>query len=214
MKAYTPLPLTRPTQGSGFTLVELLIVIVVIAILAVISVVTFSGIQDRAYNTQVVSGVSQFRKVVETYKSLEGDYPKTSRELSGEHIAMACLGEGHQDGECGVVSAVVAHEDSAFNQRLRSVIGSGGAVASVNRTVGPESFTGAVYGIDFVHDGVRMRYVRTLQWALIGADTDCKVAGASAYRLQESPPLTACIIILEIMPSSYCPVNRPPTVTC
>lgn len=36
------------TKSSGFTIVELLIVIVVIAILATISVVAYTGIQSRA----------------------------------------------------------------------------------------------------------------------------------------------------------------------
>lgn len=38
---------------SGFTIVELLIVIVVIGTLAAISIVAYNGIQDRARNTTV-----------------------------------------------------------------------------------------------------------------------------------------------------------------
>jgi prepilin-type N-terminal cleavage/methylation domain-containing protein len=40
-------------QQSGFTIVELLIVIVVIAILAAITVVAYNGIQDRARNSSI-----------------------------------------------------------------------------------------------------------------------------------------------------------------
>jgi prepilin-type N-terminal cleavage/methylation domain-containing protein len=40
---------------SGFTIVELLIVIVVIGILAAITIVAYNGIQDRANDTSVKS---------------------------------------------------------------------------------------------------------------------------------------------------------------
>ena len=41
-------------KRTGFTIVELLIVIVVIGILAAITIVAFNGIQTRAKNTQTV----------------------------------------------------------------------------------------------------------------------------------------------------------------
>lgn len=47
---------------SGFTIVELLIVIVVIAILAAITVVAYNGIQARAQDAQIRSIASQFAK--------------------------------------------------------------------------------------------------------------------------------------------------------
>lgn len=50
---------------SGFTIVELLIVIVVIAILASISVVAYNGIQERARNTRANSDLATLRKAIE-----------------------------------------------------------------------------------------------------------------------------------------------------
>lgn len=50
---------------SGFTIVELLIVIVVIAILATISVVAYTGIQNRAHDSAVQNDLSNLRKIVE-----------------------------------------------------------------------------------------------------------------------------------------------------
>jgi len=44
-------------QKSGFTIVELLIVIVVIAILAAITIVAYNGIQNRTHDTAVQSDV-------------------------------------------------------------------------------------------------------------------------------------------------------------
>lgn len=52
----------RAKKQTGFTIVELLIVIVVIGILAAITVVAFNGVQERARLSAGLSFESQFRK--------------------------------------------------------------------------------------------------------------------------------------------------------
>lgn len=47
-------------KNTGFTIVELLIVIVVIAVLASISVVAYNGIQQRARTSQQTTALSQY----------------------------------------------------------------------------------------------------------------------------------------------------------
>lgn len=63
---------------SGFTIVELLIVVVIIAILAVITVVAFNGIQSRASNAAALATASTFAKKVHTYYSIAGTYPSNT----------------------------------------------------------------------------------------------------------------------------------------
>lgn len=63
---------------SGFTIVELLIVIVVIAILATISIVAYNGIQQRASNTKTISAVSQVVKSISSYIATNDSYPYSS----------------------------------------------------------------------------------------------------------------------------------------
>ena len=62
---------------TGFTIVELLIVIVVIAGLASISVVAYTGIQTRAKNSGLQSTISGLYRAIEAYKALNGTYPAT-----------------------------------------------------------------------------------------------------------------------------------------
>lgn len=75
---------------SGFTIVELLIVIIVIAILAAISVVAYNGIQTRAQNTQVVSGVNQYVKAILAYQGVHGNFPTRT----------GCLGASYPNNRC------------------------------------------------------------------------------------------------------------------
>jgi prepilin-type N-terminal cleavage/methylation domain-containing protein len=193
--------LSQEKYSQGFTLVELLIVIVVIAILAAISIVAYNGIRERAYNSQVIAGVQQYLHAIETYRASEGSYPQTTKEINGEKIAVAYLGSGYSSAYCGKISGKDTYEDSEFNARL-SKIASGSSVASINISVGSESFTGAVYGIDIVDSSKSSTgYARTIQYALMGANADCKIPKAWAYRLQDSPPMTACEIVLEVVPS-------------
>ena len=69
----------RRTQ-SGFTIVELLIVIVIIGILAAITIVAYNGIQDRARVSSVNSALSQSAKKL---KLFQVDNPDTYPAAAG-----------------------------------------------------------------------------------------------------------------------------------
>ena len=60
---------------SGFTIVELLIVIVVIAILAAISIVAYSGIQDRSRFAKSFNDIQSINKAIKLYQVQNGTYP-------------------------------------------------------------------------------------------------------------------------------------------
>lgn len=66
---------------TGFTIVELLIVIVVIAILAAISIVAYTGIQNRANNSAVQNDLAAAVKALELYKIDNSEYPDTLVEV-------------------------------------------------------------------------------------------------------------------------------------
>jgi prepilin-type N-terminal cleavage/methylation domain-containing protein len=70
---------TRNFSKSGFTIVELLIVVVVIAILAAITIVAYNGIQNRARQSAAQSNASQAAKSAASYHVLNSTgYPEES----------------------------------------------------------------------------------------------------------------------------------------
>ncbi len=62
-------------KQQGFTIVELLIVIVVIGILAALVVTTFSGIQQKARNTERETDIKAIHGQLEAYYAQNGRYP-------------------------------------------------------------------------------------------------------------------------------------------
>lgn len=79
-------------RTSGFTIVELLIVIVIIGILAAITVVAYNGIQSKARNTQMLSAFDTYEKALRQYKIVNGHYPYTTASPQTSSINV-CLGE-------------------------------------------------------------------------------------------------------------------------
>ena len=74
-------------RHSGFTIVELLIVIVVIGILAAITIVAYNGIQTRARNLRMVTAATQTYKAISQYVVDNGSYPTSS--------SVSCVGNGY-----------------------------------------------------------------------------------------------------------------------
>lgn len=74
------------TLRSGFTIVELLIVIVVIGVLAGITVVAYNGVQARAVNSEKASEVKTINQKLQLYKVDNGFYPCVD-DLTGSNTS-------------------------------------------------------------------------------------------------------------------------------
>jgi len=66
---------------SGFTIVELLIVVVVIALLAAISLVAYTGIQKRAAEVTLQSDLRQAKTYMERQKIDTGSFPTDTSDI-------------------------------------------------------------------------------------------------------------------------------------
>jgi len=112
-------------KQTGFTIVELLIVIVVIGILAAITITAYNGVQTRARNTQTVQAVTAWVKAVKLYNVETGGWPSGT----------SCLGEidtyQGDGGACWSNGAYVSN--SAFINLIKPYMGNKAAIPSLNK---------------------------------------------------------------------------------
>ena len=84
----------RWAKQTGFTIVELLIVIVVIAILAAITIVAYNGIQQRAKEAEILTDLSYFSKKIELDQIDRGRYYTSNNELKSIKLRASNPGPG------------------------------------------------------------------------------------------------------------------------
>ena len=118
-------------QKSGFTIVELLIVIVVIGILAAITIVSFNGVQTRAKTTSTINAAGVYVKAIKLLIA-EGN---TDASFNGTSFAANCLGpiENYPAGTCTGMG-VNASVKSAFNTLLQPYAGNNTAIGAFTST--------------------------------------------------------------------------------
>jgi len=70
-------------KQTGFTIVELLIVIVVIGILAAITIIAYTGVSQKAVEAGVKSNLSGAARLLASDLTLNGSYPTTTAAANG-----------------------------------------------------------------------------------------------------------------------------------
>lgn len=179
--------------GSGFTIVELLIVIVVIAILAAITIVSYNGIIDRARNTELLARVDAYTKAFQLYATQNGSYPAIVASEAGNTVS-ACLGTASdypQDatfasGNCGLQSGTVYNVSPTLMNQLATFTKNLPSGALPTKTTATNStFRGILY----------VNY-STSVWLTysVGGDQDC-ARGSKSYN--SATKQTVCSIILS-----------------
>ena len=80
--------------NSGFTVVELLIVIVVIGILVTIGVVSYSGYQERAERTAVQTDLGSISNAIDLFRVTNNTYPTSVSNCAVSTATELCLPTG------------------------------------------------------------------------------------------------------------------------
>lgn len=121
------------SKYSGFTIVELIVVIVVIGILAAITLASYNYLTQRASSTATTANVQQYVDALEMYAFEHGTYPDAKEACLGaepadsyggcgkyEYIGAGCEAFGIEPGS----SAVTAQWSQTFNSSLEKYMGS------------------------------------------------------------------------------------------
>ena len=124
-------------ESSGFTIVELLIVIVVIGILAAITIVAYNGVQGKARNTQVITGVQAYNKALLQYAASYGAYPGES----------GCLGADYPEDQCWKGISGNFTTTATLDTKLSEFIGTKPRLATqrMSISIGDNMRAGALY---------------------------------------------------------------------
>lgn len=116
---------------SGFTLVEIMIVVVIIGLLAGIAMPAFKRVQMSSQNAKVVNDMRVYSGMMDTYSLENGAYPEDSN--SGElpvdfapYIKISQWNEGPAIGgdwdiekdSFGIVSAVGVHQYTVSDEQI------------------------------------------------------------------------------------------------
>jgi prepilin-type N-terminal cleavage/methylation domain-containing protein len=109
---------TMKSRRTGFTIVELLVVIVVIAILATIVVVAYNGIQTRAENTKTATAISAYSRALLSYAQLNSIYPTATSDCMADSNTTCSMVSGSP--ACFGLGATSI--DTTFDDEVKTII--------------------------------------------------------------------------------------------
>lgn len=160
--------------NTGFTIVELLIVIVVIGILAAITIVAYNGIQQRAVATTIATDLSGAKKQLALYEVDSGQYPATLTEVNNGQGVKASNGTTYQytstaNTYCltatkGTTSYKIANDSSTPAPGGCAGHGVGGLAAITNIVPNPKGTSSTSTGWFRPLVGADMSVASTVTW--------------------------------------------------
>ncbi len=132
----------RKRNGQlGFTIVELLIVIIVIGILAALVITTFTGVQQKARDTERQTDIKAIHGQVEAYYAQNGKYPTLTNLNDSTWVAANLKGLDKEATKDPKGSGYTFAASAAANQYAYGVTAADGTTACDNTTTDCSKYT-------------------------------------------------------------------------
>lgn len=184
-------------KQTGFTIVELLIVIVVIAILAAIAITAYTGVQNKARVSAVSSALSQATKKLATYAVDGNGYPTDLASVGISNTSSVDYQYSYNNSATPATYCITATSGStSYKASSASTTpssggcaghGVGGTAAITNLVTNPSFETGlAGYGFNVSNFGTRTQstsaaYTGTYGHRITATSTGTGISGFGAY---------------------------------
>lgn len=130
----------KRSTKSGFTIVELLIVIIIIAILATLTIVAYNGIQNRSRTSAGAANANLIAKKAELFNSVNATYPTYCQFTTNTLVPTGTTpSSGTGPGTCVAGGAAVSSEVRLDNVNMltpatmTSAISANGTVVQYKR---------------------------------------------------------------------------------
>lgn len=205
---------SRQIVATGFTIVELLIVISVIVILASVVVASYIGVKNNANQAKTLSAFGQYEQMLRTYKSSNGYYPPTqtldnsgavATNIGSSTNGYVCLGTNfpvesplaaNQCMNSTSMPGINTMTNSTINNALETIDSNlpdstGKTVSGNNSTYGTLTVRGVIYTSQRRRDGTSQNT------QLIFAPPDGNTCGSATPVPPPTFPNTLCLLALQ-----------------
>jgi prepilin-type N-terminal cleavage/methylation domain-containing protein len=89
----------RKHNTTGFTILELIIVIAIIGVLIAIFVISQTTARNKAHNATVLFQIEEYVKAIELYHTDVGIYPSGGVSDDAQRTIVYCIYDGHVSGQ-------------------------------------------------------------------------------------------------------------------
>lgn len=176
----------KETKGSGFTIIELLVVLAVILIIASLVIVSLEESRQKSRNAARATQINEYQKAFNLYWTDTGHYPCAGNCPSGNNIQRSCLGDyapagyANNSGTCWNGQEERTAFAATFIPEYMAQM-----PEAETRTFGTNGYTGILYSVT---NGGRSY---SIQYYMEGNDRPCILDNAVAT---DSGPDTLCTL--------------------
>lgn len=125
------MPTSPPKVATGFTLVELLLVVVIIGVIAALVLVKFDGVRESAYQDAMLNDLRNFATAAEIHLQDTGAYPADPATLDGYALSdKVAVASYSQDTQSWDLTLERAGTDVTCTMRGGSIEGAGQATCA------------------------------------------------------------------------------------